>query len=270
VTRLVPGGKRGPEEKTHLDDRFLDTPEMAIVAVLQETRRMACMARRMVRDSMEGLLKRIDQPFEVVARAEESVDLLKDSINEYLVLIAKRELSRRQAVMLQFLMQAVTNIERVGDHAESLTETTREKRERRVWFDDESMSLLVELYRRLDHVLELTTASLDPGREKFEECAEQVIGARDDYYELSATLRERYTRRVLAREDDALNGIYYARYIDAFDKIVGHSTGIAMLERDPLFRLKPHKLTRRSERRPTRPDLHLPGIPVDENLFKDT
>ena len=266
IVRMTPS-RKPPEEASHLDERYLVTPEMAIVAVLQESRRMANIARKMVRRAMHGLITMDDKDLAEVVRQEESVNLLKEAANAYLMQISRRQLSRRQAVMVQYLMRSVADIERIGDHADTLAEITREKTERRVWFDDESMMRLIELYQKADDIMGLTVASLNPAHEEFESCATQIIEVRREYKRLSRDCRDRFTQRVLAKQDDALNGIYYSRYIDAFDRILNHTRSVARLERDPLFRVKPHKLDEKRATAPPKPVPKGKGIRVDTAMF---
>lgn len=246
IRKMTPS-RSAPVARSHLEDDYLDTPETAIVAVLQETRRMANLARKMVRQAMGCMVRRSSDKMSAVLQNEESVDLLKETINDYLFRVSRRRLSRRQAVILQYLQRTVTDIERIGDHAENLIEIIRDKNDRKVWFDDETVQLLVALYQKTDHVLGLMVESLNPRNESFDQSAEAIMSAREEYKALSVRIRDRYTERVLSRDDDAMHGIVHASIVSTLDRIVKHSRNVASAEQSPLFRLKPHKLGRRAE-----------------------
>jgi phosphate:Na+ symporter len=267
LVRWVTPSRSGPAPRSFLDERYLDTPEMAIVAVMQETRRMTALARKMFRQAMGALVERTPETSAIVSREEASVDLLKDAINDYLLLVGRRRLSRRQAILLQYLQRTVVDIERIGDHAESLFEVLSEKEDRHIWFDDESMHLLVQQYRRVDEILALVVDSLDPARSEFGECARKVIEAREAYQTQSLRTRDMYQDHVLSRRADAISGILYSNILNIMDRIVHHSRNIARVENEPLFRLKLYKIERRSgrERRPAQPIGK--GIRVDPSLF---
>ncbi len=268
IERLTPS-RKPPAQRSFLEDKYLARPEMAIVAVILETRRMAIIARKMVRQSMLGLVKLSDELFPQVLKEEASIDLLTASVNEYLRKVSDRTLSRRQSLIVQYLVRAVQDIERIADHAEVLVQTTREKVAKGVWFDDESMKLMVDVYQQADHVLELMVESLNPARESFDECADQVIAARKEYRTLSEQVRERHVQRVLDQQDDALAGVVYEEYLNAFDRIVSHSKRIAHLERRPHFRVKKERLDRTSERRATpRPPNAASALKLDTGLFR--
>ncbi len=246
VRKLTPSHST-PVTRSHLEDDYLDTPETAIVAVFQETRRMANLARKMVRQAMGCMVRRSSEKMSAVLQNEESVDLLNETINDYLFRISRRRLSRRQAVILQYLQRTVTDIERIGDYAENLTEIIRDKNDRRVWFDDESVRLMVELYQKADGVLALMVDSLNPRNEDFGQYADSIIQAREDYKTFSVRVRERYAERMLDRDDNAMHGIVHASIVSTLDRIVKHSRSVANAEQSPMFQLKPHKLGLRAE-----------------------
>lgn len=243
VTKMTPS-REPPPQKSHLDERYLETPETAVVAVIQELRRMGTLVRRMFRQSMHCVIEPIERLEREVQLEESAVDLLKDSIGDYLVRLGRRELSRRQSVILQYLMRAVADMERIGDHAESILEVARDKHANSIRFDDESMRLLMDAYVQADHVLELVVQSLDPTHVSFDEYATNVISARKEYRRLSDMATDHHTNQILSQEAGALSGILFANIMNTLDRIVMHSRNVAKLEKKPLFRLKPEKLDR--------------------------
>ncbi len=241
VRKITPSSSE-PVTLGHLEEDYLETPETAIVAVLQETRRMANLARKMVRQAMGFMVMRSSDKMNAVLQGEDSVDLLHSTITDYLFQLSQRPISRRQAVILQHLQRTVSEIERIGDHAEKLIEIVREKNERKVWFDDESLRLLVDLYQKADGILSLMVESLNPRNQSFEACGQAIIEAREEYEKLSSKIRARYIDRVLSREDDATHGIIHENITTVLDKIVSHSRNIATEEQSPYFKVKVTKL----------------------------
>ena len=241
VRKITPSSSE-PVTLGHLEEDYLETPETAIVAVLQETRRMANLARKMVRQAMGFMVMRSTDKMAAVLQGEDSVDLLHSTITDYLFQLSQRPISRRQAVILQHLQRTVSEIERIGDHAEKLIEIVREKNERKVWFDDESLRLLVDLYQKADGILSLMVESLNPRNQSFEACGQAIIEAREEYEKLSSKIRARYIDRVLSREDDATHGIIHENITTVLDKIVSHSRNIATEEQSPHFKVKVTKL----------------------------
>lgn len=268
VEKITPSRAK-PAEKSHLDDRYLDTPEMAIVAALRETRRMAALARHTLVLAMKGLVQLTTEPFAAAQKNEQAVNELKKAIGDYVLRIASHKLSRRQALLVQHIQTAVADIERIGDHATVLIELTTDKVHRRIWFDDASMIEMIEMYERAEAILRLTELSLDPQlpADTRRELAARILSHRNEYAERSRAIHERHRQRVLDRCEDALTAMFYNRFILCFDKVVRHSKTIALAEMEPLFFVKERKLQRPAEEieRPALPKEG--GFRVDERLF---
>ncbi len=262
VVALTPS-KAPPIERSHLDDAALATPEQAIVVATRELQRMARVTRAMLQASMRGLLEFDPGRFPAVKKDEEVVDTLKQSIVGYLMKIAEHKLSKRQAIILQYLIAAASDLERIGDHIESLTTITEEKLAKQVWFDNASMTDLIELFRKADHILASIVRSLEPRfYEAPQDVALGILSERDAYAALSMQVRARYNQRILDGKETALNGVYFFRYVTCFNKLVKHSKCIALVEKEPLFLFKRHKLDRTAERLP-------PNQPIDKAVAYD-
>ena len=270
VERVTPSKSKAPEH-THLDDHYIDTPEMAIAAALRETRRMASLARKTLIAAMRGFVQMTSEPFARVEKHEQAVNELKKAILDYLLRVASHDLSRRQSLIVQQLQGSVADIERIGDHSTLLVELVTDKIHRRIWFDDESMAQLIDLYHRAEEILRLTEASLDPQLSKDDrrELAVRILGRRDEYATRSRALKDAHRTRVLERCEDALTAMFYHRFVACFDKIVRHSKTIAIHEMEPLFFVKPHKFDRHADEI-ARSSLPRDGyVPVDESLFQE-
>jgi phosphate:Na+ symporter len=261
--------KQKPPERSWLDEAALDTPEQAIANAMREARRMACTTRLMLVQAMAGLLRRTSKPFASVVKNEEVVDTLKRWTNAYLLAVADRRLSTRQSILLQHLMVTVSDLERIGDHIEEVTKTTSEKVAAHVWFDEESMRLLVEQYLLVDRLLRLTILSLDPDLRAFKPVAKRMLELRREFVVSTRTLRVRYRKLVVDHVETARNGLYYERYLRCFERIVRHTKSIARVEREDFFAVKPQKFERRTERVSAPALCEDNPLPVDERMLRE-
>jgi Na+/phosphate symporter len=201
----------------------------------------------MLVQAMSGMLLGTQKPYQRVAKNEQVVDTLKRTINDYLVQIACRRLSTRQSILLQHLMTATSDLERIGDHIEEITQVTSQKVAGRVWFDEESMKLLVEQYKVLDRLLRLTILSLDPDLRAFKEISQKMLDLRREFVAGSRMMRGRYRQLILEQKESPIHGLYYERYLRSFERIVRHTKSIARVEQQDSFYVKPHKLSRTTE-----------------------
>jgi phosphate:Na+ symporter len=248
VERVSPSRAR-PRERSHLRESCIETPETALLAVLRETQRMARFVREELAGSVRSLVEGAAQMPPGLRRTEEAVNTLKVAISDYLMRIAGRRLSKRQSILVQHLLNSVADLERIGDHAMSIAETGVERRNRNIWFADDSVRGWLAAYRGARHVLHLTWSSLEPQLSKAERraLATEVIEARREYSELSERVTEEHRQLVRSKEVAPLTGVYFGRLITCLDKTVEHSWSIAELELEPVFFVKERKLLKASE-----------------------
>ena len=244
VIAVTPSKAKEPE-KSHLDESLQITPEKAIEASFLELKRMAAVARGMFQMAMRGFLMLNPEKFQSVRKSEEVVDALKQAINHYLLTLAERDLSRRQALMIQYLTTATNDLERIGDHVENIAELTTDKMNRKIWFDDASVMDLIELYKKVDGILALLIESLEPVfYTSPSKIASLILERRNEYVALSQQIKQKHRSMVFEKKEGALHSIYFFKYIVCFDKLVKHSKTIALVEKEPLFFLKKLKLNK--------------------------
>jgi phosphate:Na+ symporter len=241
IKKVAPFKKDGGQ-KSFLDPNLLDTPEMAIVAVIKEIRRVARMTRTMLEISMQALLTLDTRGLTRVYKTEEAVDILKEGVNIYLHQIAERELSERQSILLQYLGSCMNDFERAADHIDTFGQLTDQKIKKDIWFDNDDVKQLVILYKSIDEILKLTVRSLKPLSDKTDVSLEALVAVQDQYFEKSKAVREIFQQKILNKGIEPLTGVYFTSFLTCFDKIVRHSKSVASLKQKNLFTVKKEKL----------------------------
>ncbi|MCB1102270.1 MAG: Na/Pi cotransporter family protein [Kiritimatiellae bacterium] len=241
---LLPSRKALPES-SYLEESLIPLPEQAIQASILELRRVTriCMQSLVINGSIifennRGLIRRIRQN-------EIAIDEIKLSFRNYLREMTDRYLSRRQAIMIQHLDRAIIDLERIGDHIDSICDISiRRRNQPEAQFTKEGLDCLFTIFRSAEAVVSLVIESLDPKVEKFQELAEKILKARDQHIEVSMEARAKFMEKVESHEYTSLVGMYFNEYATAFDRIVRHSKMIALMEKQPDFWIKRKKLTR--------------------------
>lgn len=112
----------------HLDPRILETPSFAVENAVKEVVRMGnIVVKNMNRITKEAVKKdqsqrRIDKVF----ANEKVINHLETMITGYLIKIDKLALTDKQRLVVTNLFDAITDIERAGDHVENIAEYVQE------------------------------------------------------------------------------------------------------------------------------------------------
>ncbi len=265
--RLVAYSRKPLPEKSFLDPELLKTPEHALAASMRELQRVSAVCGRSLRLVANVMLFDYKRgTVQAIRHNETIIDEIKTAVRSYLSHMASRYLSRRQSVLLQYVDRCITELERIGDHIESVSSLSllREK-DRQALFHRELLEKLFAMYQAARAVLAAVTDSLDVDREQFAEGAARILDARSRYVELSIEAKAVFAECAAKHSMPAISGVYLAEYTAAFDRLVDHARNIAFIERNPDFRIKHSKLERVAEPPPPSP----PTEVVDPKEFLD-
>lgn len=258
ILRLFRSRKPEPEP-SFLEDELLDYPEQAIEASIRELQRVARTCSQSLHLAGQTILF-VQTPKEVQAIQlnEQVINDIKLAMKEFLSNLTRRYLSKRQAILIQHLDRCIVDLERIGDHIETICDlSVRRQKEPKAVVDQESFDAFFALYEKTLQVFSLIIESLDPDRKDIQEMAQRILQMRDDYMQASLTTRALFTDKVAQREITPIAGIFFSEYIAALDRIVKHSKSIALAEKQPQFWVKHKKLEKHVE---MAPEVELPEL----------
>ena len=267
LVRLIVFSRKPRPEPSFLDEALLEYPERAIAAVIKELHRIARVAQESLHlDARVMLLEPDRRTVKQIRLNENIIDDIKRACSEYLSSMTTRYLSRRQTLLIQHLDRCMIDIERIGDHVDSICDLSLRRRQQpEAMFDRESTEALFRLYEEARRVLNMVIESLAPGHRHFQETAQAILDARDRYVECSLNTRAAFTQKAEEKQVAPIAAMYYMEYVSALDRIVKHAKSIALAEQRPDFRIKRRKLKRRAEQAPA---IEIPE-PVDPDDFLD-
>jgi len=158
VSRKTEG--EGMFRPKYLDYRVLDTPALAIANATREVMRMADIACDMLEMSMEVFKKNDDRMRMEVISNDDKIDLIDESVTNYLTRISTKELSDEESAAQARLLQIAREIERIGDVvSKSLMTYAAKKINQGFYFSDQGFKEIKELHRRVLDNLKLSINS---------------------------------------------------------------------------------------------------------------
>ena len=125
VCRIVPDGKQ-PEAICELDERLLTTPAIALERCRVVTNEMADVAAVTLRDAAAALQNYTPELAQAVREGEGKTDHYEDILGTYLVKLSALKISESDSSEAAMLLKALSDFERIGDHALNLVESAEE------------------------------------------------------------------------------------------------------------------------------------------------
>lgn len=233
-----------------LDPDLLHQPENALCAVISELNRALAVCRKSLQDLSALQVFENKAAMKRILMREEVLNEIKAATRAYLTGMTDRYLSRRQALMVQYLSRANINIERIGDHIEALSQLNRQR-----WRENETVLVsgdaeaLQELIQLASGILDELGRVFSADKETFEEGASRVLALRDAWRVSSSRAISQYNQLVELHQRDALAGLYFTEIILGLSRMVRHCRLIAQQVEEPFFFIKKKKIDRKSPRK---------------------
>jgi phosphate:Na+ symporter len=159
-----------------------------------------------------------------VMRMEESVDEINEIVDRFLNEIRSEDLSERELKKLACLKHSITDIERVGDHANNLVELAEKKQKRTLKFSKEARDEIETMCKKTKLIYEFAlTALADENRETIQKVRE----LEDEIDNLTRVFEERNVRRLENKICNPLIGIVFVDILRNLERIADHSNNIA-------------------------------------------
>lgn len=223
--RIVGGEDTTPtSELVHLDDRILETPAFAIENVTKEVLRMGEISATNVRLAIEALIEKDTNKIEKVLKREKRINELQQGINGYLVKINNTPISDAEHMIITGLFHTVSDIERVGDHAENIVELAAEAIQDNIEFSQVAISEIKEIGTTAIRAFEL---SLESAKLNDVATARRVFEIEEMVNKMEVSLRNKHMKRLSEGRCTSTAGIMFLDLVSNLERVSDHGLNIA-------------------------------------------
>jgi phosphate:Na+ symporter len=225
VTRLVPSKEGELRESKFLEPRVLGNPDVALGQAMHETQRMGRLARGLFHGAMDYFFGiKPDDKGAGLKTIEEQINQLDKEITDYLVKLSYNRLNDSQSNQASILLQAVTDLERIGDHAENILELAWYAEEHGVEFSEQALN-------DLESMIDLTDLTLQQAMNAMEKSnaalARQVLQNEIAIDKMEKDFRKAHLKRLNDNMCSAEAGAVYLDLLSNLERIGDHSVNIA-------------------------------------------
>lgn len=230
---VIKDKRGGDDELPHMyfiDDRFLQTPPIAVAQVKREVVHMGEMAKKNLRRAMTAILTRDVSESEKVERDEQRINYINKGVAKYLIRLASHSLGRSDEKLVGTLHHVVSDIERIADHAENFMEDAEAMIDADCSFTGDALDELEDMYEKV-------MAMFDEAMYIFEN---SDVGKLNDFSEreqeidmMKRLLGNNHIARLNAGGCSVESGTHFYSIISALERIADHLTNIAFSVKSP-------------------------------------
>lgn len=226
VTKLIPGEDKVSAALVlqHLDRRLLETPSVAVGQVVKEVVRMGNVASQNLTDAMNAFIDSDEKLIVSVAEHEELVNYLEREITAYMVALSNTSLSEQQSEAITSLFHVVNDIERIGDHADNLSELAEYKINGNISFSESAIKELKYMYETAKYAVDSAIIALEKS-DSLE--AQKVIETEGKIDAINKQLRTEHIGRLNRRECEPESGTVFLEIVSNLERVGDHSNNIA-------------------------------------------
>ncbi len=212
------------ETATLLDERFLDTPAVAVARATEVTATMAEISCRALYDALTLFDGYDPKVAENIRTLEDKADVYEDALGAYLVKVSSRDLDSKDSKQVTKLLHIIGDFERISDHAVNILESAEEMRDKKIEFSKQAQSELRVLRSAVDEILHLTERSFIDNNVEVAadvEPLEQVVD------EIRDRIRLNHIIRLQKSECTIEHGFILADLLTNFERVSDHCSNVA-------------------------------------------
>lgn len=215
----------------HLDERIFESPAFAVETAALEVVHMGQITYENVVRAIDSVLTVNSDEVETVFKTEQTINNMEKMLTEYLIKVDNLSLTEKQKKVVNNLFYSVSDIERIGDHAENLAEQAQYMVEHGLQF---SITGMDDLKSISDSVLKSFQYAIDARQNGNMEAVRKVSQYEDDVDSQEEELREKHIERLSAGECKASAGVVFLDIISNLERVSDHAYNLAGYVKDEM------------------------------------
>lgn len=215
-----------PGELQHLDERLFETPSFAVENAVKEVVRMGEIAKNNMEVAMQALFEKNRDKVQEVFDTEREINELQNGINQYLVKLSNISLTEKESLRVTNLFHIISDIERIGDHADNIAELAATMIEDDSKFSDEARKELTRINEMGIQCLETALKAYEVTDDRL---AKKAMVLEDHVDKLESNMRTNHIKRLVQKVCEPMAGIAFLDTLNNIERISDHASNIAQV-----------------------------------------
>ena len=208
------------------------SPSTAVVETTQEIERMGTMALTNLNLSMEAFFDGDEEKIARVYETEKQIDFLSHELTDYLVKINQLQLPVVDAKRIGGLFHVVSDIERIGDHAENIADFAVKCKNENLGFTKKASKEIQEMHKKAAVIVEEAMEMFVTMDEKN---LPDILQLEENIDLMERELQQNHVKRMAKGKCSPMSGIIFTDLVTGLERVADHATNIAfsILDKDP-------------------------------------
>ena len=210
-----------------LDEKLYVVPQIAIAEATSAIGVMGRLAHQNFRDSITQLDAFSEETSVGINTREEKLDEFTDTVENFLVGLAKTVQSDEQSEDINILVQTTTDFERIGDYATNINEFAERIKKDQVSFSATAIEELAILFGAVSDIIDLAVNAFV---ENDDEMAKKVEPLEEVIDDMVQYLRDSHINRLKTGECTVNSGIIFIETLTYLERASDQCSSVAILQ----------------------------------------
>ena len=213
-----------------IDKKISENPISTALQIGSEVERMARLVRHNFVIACEGFLVMDNSKHRELEENEELINWLNHNISDFMITVTSKEITGDVSEYIGKLFHVITDLERIGDHAENIMRRVTTAKEENYEFSDIGIAEFKEIYE-VD--LELLDRALGAFTNKYLTDAEehQLHYLEDTIDYLTLQAQDNHVQRLREKKCHTSSGVIFTKALQDLERVGDHSYNIAWAAR---------------------------------------
>lgn len=206
----------------YIDDRLLNTPDIAVMQVKNEILHMYNLAMLNFRYGYECLVKGDKANSGSIADTESNIDYINSKITEYLISLSNK-VGKEDSKVVGSYFHVINDIERIGDHAYNFYENSKKLEESDLRFSNVAIK---EIDVFFDLIMDMSDLTMGIFKNEEYQKLDKLHELEDRSDVLAKELSDNHYKRMTANECNGALSDDFATLISELERVADHLTNI--------------------------------------------
>ena len=214
----------------YIDKKITENTTATVLQIGSEVERMAKLVRENFVLACESYLASSLADEQKIRDNEELINWLNHNISDFMVTVCSGKVPAEESEYIGKLFHVITDLERIGDHAENVLNRTKTIIESELEFSEESRGETKELY---ENVLELLDRSLGAfvNKKLSDEEEHELHDLENKIDDLTLSAQDNHVQRLKAKQCHTSSGVVYTKLLQDLERVGDHAYNIAWAAR---------------------------------------
>ena len=208
----------------HLDERIFESPAFAVEIAALEVVHMGQITMENVKRALDAVLTGNLEEVEDVYKTEKTINNMEKILTEYLIKVDNLSLAEKQKKVVNNLFYSISDIERIGDHAENLAEQAEYMVKHQLNFSPTGMQ---DLRSISEVVVKGYQYAIEARQHGSMEAVRKVSQLEDQVDTMEEEMREEHIERLSSGKCVPSAGVVFLDIISNLERVSDHAYNLA-------------------------------------------